>query len=83
MHALGEVNGCGGQLFTEAASANVLAASLGPETDPRLCHIITSLVSHLHDLVKDVELTDEEWEVQFLTATGQSPRPPDGGVTQP
>jgi hypothetical protein len=41
--------------------------------DPRLKNIMTSLVQHLHDFVRDVELTYEEWTVaiDFLTRTGQ------------
>src|SRR6476620_10558099 len=41
--------------------------------DPRLKKIMTSLVQHLHDFVRDVELTFEEWTVaiDFLTRTGQ------------
>ena len=61
------------QLFTESGSADVVAASLGAETDERLRRIITSLVTHFHAFVKDVQLTDAEWEagIEFLTATGQ------------
>jgi catechol 1,2-dioxygenase len=60
-------------LFTEAASADVVAASLGPETGERLRRVITSMITHLHAFVKDVQLTDREWEagIEFLTATGQ------------
>jgi hydroxyquinol 1,2-dioxygenase len=41
--------------------------------DPRLKKIMVSLVQHLHDFVRDVELTEEEWTqaIQFLTRTGQ------------
>jgi hydroxyquinol 1,2-dioxygenase len=41
--------------------------------DPRLKEIMTSLVQHLHNFVRDVELTYEEWTVaiDFLTRTGQ------------
>jgi len=41
--------------------------------DPRLKTIMTSLVRHLHDFVRDVELTTDEWYVaiDFLTRTGQ------------
>jgi len=40
---------------------------------PRLRHIVQSLVHHLHAFVKDVELTEAEWmaAIQFLTETGQ------------
>src|SRR5208283_2374757 len=41
--------------------------------DARLKQIMTSLVQHLHDFVRDIELTFEEWElaINFLTRTGQ------------
>jgi hydroxyquinol 1,2-dioxygenase len=41
--------------------------------EPRLKKIMTSLVQHLHDFVREVELTYEEWTVaiDFLTRTGQ------------
>ena len=39
----------------------------------RVKHIATSLISHLHAFVREVELTEEEWSesIDFLTATGQ------------
>ena len=42
--------------------------------DPRFKTIMTALVRHLHDFVRDVELTEAEWmaAIQFLTATGQT-----------
>ncbi len=40
---------------------------------PRLKTVITSFVSHLHDFVRDVDLTFDEWNfaIDFLTRTGQ------------
>lgn len=40
--------------------------------DPRLKAIMTSLVRHLHDCVRDVEPTFDEWSyaIDFLTRTG-------------
>ena len=40
--------------------------------DPRLKEILTSLVRHLHEFVKENHLTEAEWfeGIQFLTATG-------------
>ena len=60
------------ELFTEERSADVVAASFDDTPDPRLKRVLTSLVRHLHDFVKDVELTEEEWGVaiDFLTRTG-------------
>ncbi|WP_168702463.1 intradiol ring-cleavage dioxygenase [Gordonia paraffinivorans] len=61
-------------LFTEERSAEVVIDSLGPSTDPRLREILTSLVQHLHDFVKDVQLTEDEWSkgIEFLTRTGHT-----------
>jgi hydroxyquinol 1,2-dioxygenase len=45
---------------------------LASADDPRLRQILTSLVSHLHDFARDVQLTEDEWMqgIEFLTATG-------------
>jgi hydroxyquinol 1,2-dioxygenase len=45
--------------------------------DPRFKQVMTSLVTHLHDFVRDVRLTEEEWigAIQFLTAVGQTVTP--------
>jgi protocatechuate 3,4-dioxygenase beta subunit len=61
-------------LFTEDRSAEIVVESFGSDTDPRLRQVLGSLVRHLHAFVKDVELTNEEWEaaIAFLTETGQA-----------
>lgn len=63
-----------GELFSEERSAHVVAASFDGTPDPRLRQVMRSLVAHLHAFVKDVELTEGEWEaaVDFLTRTGQT-----------
>jgi hydroxyquinol 1,2-dioxygenase len=60
-------------LFSEERSAEVVAGSFDGTPDPRLRRVLQALVRHLHDFVKDVELTEAEWEaaIAFLTATGQ------------
>lgn len=60
--------------FTEEASAELVNERMGPSVSPRLARIMSSLVTHLHAFVKDVELTEAEWEVavDFLTRTGQT-----------
>ena len=62
------------QHFTEAGSAQAVNASFAGTPDRRLRQVLTSLVSHLHAFVKDVELTEQEWAqaIGFLTATGQT-----------
>lgn len=46
---------------------------LASTPDPRLKHVLTCLVRHLHDFAREVELTEKEWlkGIQFLTSTGQ------------
>ena len=41
--------------------------------NPRLKEILESLVTHVHDFVREVKLTEAEWMqgIDFLTATGQ------------
>ena len=59
--------------LSEANSAETVNGRIGEGTDPRLRRVMTSLVEHLHDFIKDVELTEAEWEaaIGFLTRTGQ------------
>jgi hydroxyquinol 1,2-dioxygenase len=59
--------------FTEETATGAVVASFAGTPDPRLREVITSLVTHLHGFVREVEPTMEEWEraVGFLTATGQ------------
>jgi len=41
--------------------------------NPRLKFLLSNLVGHLHDFVRETDLTTEEWmqSIQFLTATGK------------
>lgn len=59
--------------FSEENSVESVNDRIGAEVDPRLAQIMTSLVSHMHAFVKDVSLTEKEWEyaISFLTRTGQ------------
>jgi protocatechuate 3,4-dioxygenase beta subunit len=61
------------ELFSEQRSAQVVAASFDNTPDPRLRLLLTALVEHLHAFVKEVELTEREWDtaIDFLTRTGQ------------
>lgn len=54
--------------ITQAVLARHAAA-----TNPRFKRILTSLVTHLHDFARDVELTEEEWlqGIEFLTRCGR------------
>jgi protocatechuate 3,4-dioxygenase beta subunit len=59
--------------FKEERSVEVVNARMGKDVNPRLREVMTSLVRHLHAFAKDVELTQQEWElaIAFLTKTGQ------------
>ncbi|QPZ91712.1 intradiol ring-cleavage dioxygenase [Thioclava electrotropha] len=59
--------------FTEDASVETVNARVSESTDARLQTVMASLVRHLHAFVKDVELTQAEWDIaiDFLTKTGQ------------
>ena len=52
---------------------DAVIASVAPASDARLRAIYASLIRHLHDFVREVELTPDEWAagIGFLTATGQ------------
>ncbi|KAI1846224.1 hypothetical protein JX265_010601 [Neoarthrinium moseri] len=47
---------------------------MSPETKPRHREVLTSLISHLHDFCREVELTQEEWiiGVNYINAIGQA-----------
>jgi catechol 1,2-dioxygenase len=59
--------------FTEKNSAEAVNARVGETADSRLKEVMESLVKHLHAFVKDVRLTQHEWEIaiDFLARTGQ------------
>ena len=59
--------------FNEENLTDAVLAKLAGATNPRFKQIMTSLLHHMHDFVREVELTEEEWfaGIQFLTATGQ------------
>src|SRR4029079_14787876 len=58
---------------TEQNLVNAVLEKLHHEKDPRFKQIMTSLITHLHAFVREVELTEQEWmqAIQFLTATGK------------
>lgn len=49
-----------------------VAASFDTTPDPRLKELMQALVRHLHAFLREVRLTEEEWQrvIGFLTATG-------------
>ncbi|PWJ52902.1 hydroxyquinol 1,2-dioxygenase [Quadrisphaera granulorum] len=60
--------------FTPDRSVEVVTGRTSATADPRTAEVVASLVEHLHAFVKDVELTQGEWQraVDFLTATGRT-----------
>lgn len=60
--------------FDEKSITQAVIARLGESDDPRFKQIMTSLIAHLHDFVRDVRLTEPEWltAIQFLTDVGQA-----------
>src|SRR5262249_56218108 len=60
--------------FDEKSITQAVIGRLATCEDPRFARIMSSLVGHLHDFVRDVQLTEAEGmaAVQFLTDVGQS-----------
>ena len=60
--------------FDEKSITQAVTARLADCSDPRFKLIMTSLVTHLHDFVRDVKLTEAEWlgAIKFLTDVGQT-----------
>lgn len=59
--------------FDEHNITQSVIERFGNTPDPRLKTILNSLVTHLHDFIRDVDLSFEEWQaaIKFLTRTGQ------------
>ena len=60
--------------FSEHDLTDAVIERLAECDDPRFKTVMTSLIRHLHDFVRDVELTEAEWltAIRFLTAVGQA-----------
>lgn len=50
-----------------------LIEGMGPQTPERARFVLGNLITHLHDFIRETELTPEEWMrgVQFVNAIGQ------------
>jgi hydroxyquinol 1,2-dioxygenase len=61
------------QPVTEANITDLAVTRWETAHDPRLAEIMTALVRHLHELAREVRLTETEWmaAMQWLTRTGQ------------
>jgi hydroxyquinol 1,2-dioxygenase len=60
--------------FDEKSITQAVIARLSECDDARFTRVMTSLVTHLHDFVRDVQLTEPEWitAIQFLTDVGKT-----------
>ncbi len=60
--------------FDEKNITKAVIDRLGECRDPRFKQVMSSLVTHLHDFVRDVKLTEQEWitAIQFLTDVGKT-----------
>lgn len=61
------------QVINEKTITDAAIEQMSGTPDPRLKQIMESLVRHLHDFAREVDLTPEEWleGIRFLTAVGQ------------
>ena len=59
--------------FDEASATRIVIERNAGCPDPRLREIMAVLVRHLHEAVRELQLTQQEWRgaIDFLTATGQ------------
>jgi protocatechuate 3,4-dioxygenase beta subunit len=59
--------------FNEQNATAAVIERMSGAKDARFRELMTSIVTHLHAIVRDVEPTMDEWmaAIQFLTATGQ------------
>src|ERR1700692_2247402 len=60
--------------FDEKSITQAAISRLSDCDDPRFKRIMTSLITHLHDFVREVELTESEWlaAIRFLTDVGKT-----------
>ncbi|MGH8220866.1 MAG: dioxygenase [Steroidobacteraceae bacterium] len=60
--------------FDEKTITRAVIERLASSSDPRFKQLMTSLVTHLHDFIREVKLTEKEWieAIQFLTDVGKT-----------
>lgn len=58
--------------FDEKSITRAVIGRMSDCEDPRFKQVMTSLVTHLHDFIREVQLTEAEWQtaLQFLTDIG-------------
>jgi len=60
--------------FDEKSITGAVLERMSECRDPRFREVMTSLVTHLHQFVREVRLTEAEWltAIEFLTAVGKT-----------
>jgi hydroxyquinol 1,2-dioxygenase len=60
--------------FDEKSITQAVIGRLSECDDPRFKRIMTSLITHHHDFVRELTLTEPEWRTatQFLTDVGKT-----------
>jgi hydroxyquinol 1,2-dioxygenase len=63
--------------FDEKSITDAVIAGLSESDDPRFKQVMTALITHLHDFVREVQLTEPEWltAIEFLTDVGKTCTP--------
>jgi hydroxyquinol 1,2-dioxygenase len=63
--------------LTTNSVTDAVLEQMSDTADPRLKHVMASLVRHMHDFARDVNLTPDEWlkAIGFLTKVGQTCTP--------
>ena len=59
--------------YLDSQFTDLVISSMGPDTAPRTREIMTSLIRHLHEFVKEAKLTADEWKlgIDLLTLCGK------------
>ena len=60
--------------FDEKSITEAVIGRLSECDDPRFRQVMTSLITHLHDFIREVQLTEAEWitAIEFLTDVGRT-----------
>ena len=60
--------------FDQKSITEAVTGRLAECDDPRFKRIMSSLIAHLHEFVREVKLTEPEWltAIQFLTDVGKT-----------
>jgi protocatechuate 3,4-dioxygenase beta subunit len=58
--------------FTEETATEIVLSRMGSQINPRVREVMTSIITHLLAVVREVEPTQDEWmqAITFLTRTG-------------